>query len=287
VRAARGGTWRGRLGTIPRAAPWTWDLLLAVTALIAVGGSAIVAEVGQDQDYHRFADGRALAGIPNALDVLSNAAFALVGALGLHAASRRDAFPDPRARAAWMVLFGAVAATAGGSAYYHLAPDDARLAWDRLPMAAGFMALVAALAGERFGVAVGRRLLFPLVLLGVASVVWWAAGARLGGGNLLPFLVVQGGAVAAVPLLLVGRPAAAGPRGPWVLALALYVLAKLLELWDRACFAVLGVSGHTLKHLAAAAAIGVLALELRRRQREAGAGRSARSSMLSKSFGGA
>ena len=86
-----------------------------------------------------------------------------------------------------------------------------------------------------------------------------------GQGNLLPYLVVQAGAVAAVPLLLVGRPREARPRAPWLAALALYVVAKALEDHDRAVFLAVGVSGHTLKHLVAAGAIGVLALELRRR----------------------
>jgi thiazole synthase ThiGH ThiG subunit len=134
-------------------------------------------------------------------------------------------------------------------------------------MAAAFMALVAALAGERFGAAVGRRLLWRLVAAGVATVVWWGARDGQGQGNLLPYYVVQVGAVAAVPLLLVGRPREAGPRAPWGVALVLYVVAKALEDHDRAVFDTLGVSGHTLKHLAAAAAIGALVLELRRRAR--------------------
>jgi hypothetical protein len=131
------------------------------------------------------------------------------------------------------------------------------------------------------------------VLLGVASVAWWYLGALGGAGNLLPYLVVQFGALASIPALLAGRHALPGPRAPWFAALALYLLAKALELGDAAVLAVLGVSGHTLKHLAAAAAIGVLAAELWRRgnvARKAAAHRPAAaglpSSMLEKSRGG-
>jgi hypothetical protein len=136
------------------------------------------------------------------------------------------------------------------------------------------MATAAILVGERFGALAGRQLLPRLVLAGVASAAWWDHGLRQGGGgNLFPYLVVQFGTMAALPLLLLGRRSAvAGPRAPFVVALVLYVVAKVLEDHDRAVFVVVGVSGHTLKHLVAAAAIGVLALEVRRRERVAAPG---------------
>ena len=43
----------------------------------------------------------------------------------------------------------------------------------------------------------------------------------------------------------------------WLIAAALYALAKLLEFYDNAVYSV-GLSGHTLKHLAAAAAFFVI-----------------------------
>ena len=50
-----------------------------------------------------------------------------------------------------MLFFGLVL-TAFGSSYYHLAPDKARLVWDRLPMTVEFMPLVAAVIAERISV---------------------------------------------------------------------------------------------------------------------------------------
>ena len=265
--AGRGGgrTPQDAAGAGPSSS-WRWDAgLVGAIALVALAAAAL-PPVLQDPAYHAFADRRALWRVPNALDVLSNVAFALVGARGLRAALRRGAFADPRARLPWIVLFTAVLATALGSAWYHLAPTSERLVWDRLPMAVGFMALVAALVGDRFGSAAGRRLLPRAVLAGVAAVGWWVLGEARGQGNLLPYLVVQLGSLAAIPLLLAGRPRAAGPRGPWLVALGLYVVAKVLEHRDRAVLAAVGVSGHTLKHLVAAAAIGVLAREVSRRR---------------------
>ncbi len=43
----------------------------------------MIRPIRQDQDYHRFADGRALLGMENAADVLSNIPFIVVGAMGL------------------------------------------------------------------------------------------------------------------------------------------------------------------------------------------------------------
>jgi hypothetical protein len=259
------GTWRERTFADPAGAGWTLDALLAVLAALVALAAALLKGIPQDPGYHAFADHRTFLGVPNALNVLSNAAFAVVGAAGLAGTLRRGAFPDRRARAAWLVLFGAVALTSVGSALYHYAPHDDGLVWDRIPMAIGFMALVAALVGERFGAPVGRHLLGRLVLAGVGSVAWWYLGEVRGAGNLFPYLVVQFGALAAIPALLLGSHALPGPRAPWFAALALYVLAKVLETRDAAALAVLGVSGHTLKHLLAAAAIGVLAAEVWRR----------------------
>lgn len=36
--------------------------------------------------------------------------------------------------AGWAIFFFGVTATAFGSAYYHLRPNDSRLVWDRLPV---------------------------------------------------------------------------------------------------------------------------------------------------------
>lgn len=48
------------------------------------------------------------------------------------------------------VLFAGVLLTSAGSTWYHLAPTNDSLVWDRLPMTLGFMGLFAAsrAAGE-------------------------------------------------------------------------------------------------------------------------------------------
>jgi len=266
---------------------WRVALLLG----LAAAGAAFLARqppLAQPPGYLRFADERTLLGIPRALDVLSNLPFAAVGLLGLWllglgAGRPRVALRDPRARAPWLAFFGGVALTSLGSAWFHLAPSLDRLVWDRLPMTAGFMGLLAALVAERIDAAAGRRLLWPLLLVGVASVAWWWGTEQAGRGDLRPYYFVQFAPLAALPLVLIlfprpapvqGRwgsaadpPARGGETGPWLLALLAYGLAKLAEAEDGALLALGGLlSGHTLKHLLAAAGIGCLAFMLARRR---------------------
>jgi hypothetical protein len=255
-----------RSGARPWAAP---AALLAGAAAAALAVALAAPRLAQDPAYHAFADARALAGVPNAADVLSNVAFLAAGLLGLRAVRRhRDRFLDGRERAPWIALFAGVVGIAAGSALYHLSPSNGTLVLDRLPMSVGFMGLLAAMISERVDVRAGARLLVPLLATGAASVLWWWASELSGAGDLRPYVLAQAFALASVPLLV----AAGAPRytgAPWLLGgLALYGVAKVAELRDGAIFAATGgaVSGHTLKHLIAAGAIALLAVMLARRR---------------------
>lgn len=229
----------------------------------------------QDQAYHLFADGRSLLGIENAVNTLSSVAFLIAGALGLsflwreRAAGESGRFAAPDEMRPYWILFGAIALTAFGSAYYHLAPNDARLVWDRLPMSLGFMALLAATIADRISIKAGLRLLIPLLLAGAGSVIYWRWSALRGAENLLPYAVVQYGSIAAV-LAIVMLFRSRYTHAAYIFGvLALYVAAKAAEALDAQIYA-LGaiVSGHTLKHLLAALAVCWLLrmLQLRRLQ---------------------
>lgn len=221
--------------------------------------------IRQDQRYHDFADSRDWLGILNAADTLSSLAFLVVGVAGLVFLWRRrhgsPHFETSSETFAYWLLFAALAGIGIGSAYYHLAPNDARLVWDRLPMSIAFMSLLAAVISERLNRAWGVCLLGPLVLLGVASVGYWVAF-----DDLRPYGLVQFGSMAFL-LVLVLRLPSRYTRGRLLLgALALYVVAKACELHDREIYQ-LGewVGGHTLKHLVAALAGYVILLQLRAR----------------------
>src|SRR4029077_8274361 len=126
--------------------------------------------IPQDPAYHRFADGRALLGVPNAANVLTNAPFAIIGALGVVALMRGGGARWAGMRPACYTLFSAVFLVAFGSAAYHAAPDNGTLVWDRLPMAVAFMSLVAVLVADRVSWRAGQLLLIPLICAGIASV---------------------------------------------------------------------------------------------------------------------
>src|SRR5437870_860634 len=110
-----------------------WGLLGA-----AVLAAALAPPISQDPAYHRMADTRTLAGIPNALNVVSNVAFGLAGVLGLwRVVPTRPgdrSFTEEAERWPYVMFFGGLVLTGVGSAYYHLATDNARLVWDRLPL---------------------------------------------------------------------------------------------------------------------------------------------------------
>lgn len=244
-------------------------LLLAVcgtvVALMAVG------PVAQPPAYHDMADQRPCAGVPNCLNVLSNLPFAILGALGIALVfrsrdTRQGPFRDPWERWPYAALFIGVALTSLGSSYYHLSPDNARLVWDRLPMTTAFMGFLTAVVAERVGVSIARRLLLPLLALGTASVVYWYWSELQGAGDLRPYLLVQFGSLLAVVLLVALYPARDGGGAYLGAGLALYAAAKGLELADARIYA-LGnvVSGHTLKHLAAAGSVACLVAMLRAR----------------------
>lgn len=233
----------------------------AIGALAAVGAGGLVVHgpIPQDDGYHHFADDRALAGVANLLDVASNLPFLLVAALGAGAlrAWGREARPPTWAWwGAWTFLAG-VALTCVGSAVYHLDPRNATLVFDRLPMALAFGAFFALLLGDRLGDAVGRRALVPSVVLGVVSVAQWAGtlGAP-GADDLRLYGVVQFLPVVAGVVFLLLLPPPREERRWLLAALAAYGLAKALESLDAPVFRATGstVSGHTLKHVAAAVA---------------------------------
>jgi len=230
--------------------------LLALVTLIAVAALMLHGPIAQDPAYHHFADIRALGALANAGNVLSNLPFLLAGLYGLWRAPR---LAEPRTRAAYLTLCIAVFGVGLGSGYYHFAPSTSTLLWDRLPMTVAFMALFSLLLDER--VVPGARVptLRPLVLFGVASALYWYWTEMLGAGDLRAYVLVQFLPIALIPLILALFPARY-LQTRWLLAaLGLYVLAKLGEHFDGQVFDALHmVSGHSLKHAVAAAAVACL-----------------------------
>jgi len=229
---------------------------LIAPAVILAMIALFLPVIPQPLSYHNFADQRGWIGIPNFGDVVSNVPFAIVGIGGLLVmfTAGKLQFVDSRERWPYLVMFASLILTAIGSAYYHLAPDNDRLVWDRIPIMIVFMALLAAVIGERVGITAGLALFPVLEIVGVASVLYWQSTEQRGHGDLRFYAAVQVYAILILLLVLLLPPRYT--RGSdLAVVVGLYALAKLLEECDRQVFA-RGhiVSGHTLKHLAAAAA---------------------------------
>lgn len=239
-----------RLHSLPRGARIA--LLFAGAAAVALAVLA-QAPIVQPHDHYVFPDQRAFLGVPHALNVLSNLPFALVGALGwLRAASL-----EPRLRFAARVAFLAIAFATVGSSLYHLAPGPERLLVDRLPIALSFAGLTAWVLGDRLGSHWTPGALALLTAFALAALwVWFGSG--VGDGDLRPYVLTQAVPLACIPLLLALFPGTLDARA-FGLALLVYLLGKVCELFDRPLYELGGiVSGHTLKHLLSAAACACL-----------------------------
>jgi len=238
---------------LKRAGIWPF---LALAIVLGVG-ALLAPRADLPPSYHHFADQRIWLGIPHFGDVASNIAFLIAGLWGLAFLSRKSSlaqFVDASERWPYLFIFLGLILTALGSTYYHLAPDNDRLVWDRLPMTIVFMPLVAALIAERVNVSLGLWLLPVLIAVGMGSVMQWHFSVERGAGDLRFYVAVQIYAVLALfaALLLPARYT----RGSDLLVVAgLYVLAKICETADHQIFSAGHlVSGHTLKHLSAGAA---------------------------------
>ena len=237
-------------GTI-RARPLIFLFGLAAVSLLAL---LLVPPIPQSQTYHSFADQRPLFGVPNFWNVVSNLPFVIVGVLGLMRV---------RGSLAASTFFLGVLLTGFGSSYYHWRPDDIGLFWDRLPMSVAFMAALAYVIEERINERVGQTLLWPLILLGIVSLLMWIRT-----DDLRLYAWVQFFPCVVLPLMFwLFAPKYSG-TAYWFAAAGLYVLAKVLEYADAGIHSATGdmMSGHALKHVAAAGACYAVYLAFTKRR---------------------
>ena len=281
-----------RTSAFARAFP-RWDARAGwIVGLVALGAlaMALMPRLAQPVSFHDFADRRALLGVPNFMDVVSNAPFAMASALGLGFLARRareqrmSVVGGGGAGARLMridlialtLVFLGIGFTCAGSSYYHLLPCNERLYWDRLPMVLTFVGLLVVLIAERVSPKTAAWLMAPLLLAAFASVTHWRVTEAAGRGDLRAYFFVEGAALVSVLLIVALYPARYLPTRGLMIGLACYGLAVLFELLDRPVWNLLSslgvelVSGHTIKHLWASAGALVLAWAVRSEQVAAG-----------------
>jgi hypothetical protein len=224
---------------------------ILIIILVTLATAILVAQlpiIPQALDYHGFADHRIFFGIPNFWNVASNLAFALAGLSGVFFLFSREAQLPGRDKVLYLMFFAGVTLTSVGSAYYHLAPDNERLVWDRLPMTVVAMSLLAAILAERISAKTGITILLPLLALGIGSVIYWQKF-----DDLRPYGFVIFFPMLLVPMLIALFPDKNSSGQYLAYLVGFYVLAKLCEHFDAQIFAAGNVvSGHTLKHIIAA-----------------------------------
>jgi len=247
----------------------------SLAAIIGVTGLAVVflvayGPIAQPLEYHRYADARTIAGIPHFWNVVSNLPFAGIGLLGFWWITRQRTarlLAGTAVQAMWTVLFAGEFLTCFGSAYYHAIPSNATLVWDRLAFSLILTSFFSIVIAELVSAKTGRRMLVPMVVAGLASVVYWAWTESRGHGDLRPYALVQFVPVILIPILALLSRGSLVPSMYFLAAWVLYVVAKVCEIQDAAIYDLTGFwSGHTLKHLLAAAASAVPLVALMRKR---------------------
>lgn len=228
------------------------NILLGLVFLLLVA-VFFVDPIPQDPAYHQFADQRSFWGIPNAWNVLSNLPFILAGLSGLIQLRRIDltALSGIYPTIARIFFIGLIL-TGLGSGYYHLAPSNQSLVWDRLPMTIAFMGFFCFVLAMHVNEGLGRKLFWPLIAVGASSVAYWAYSESIGAGDLRFYAIVQFLPMLLIPTLILMFPSLRYRATYIWWVVGVYAAAKLTEHFDVAINQLLGLSGHSLKHIIAA-----------------------------------
>lgn len=224
-------------------------IYLTCTACLLILIGLFTGPIPQPEIYHHFADQRTALGVVNGWDVFSNILFALAGIWGmiLLLTPGKVQLIDDRSKMMWFWVALGLILTAIGSSYYHLAPDNSRLVWDRLPMTIIFMSYVAALIAERINMRLGLFLWPLLVIFGLYSVLQWYMT-----DDLRLYIGVQLFTILATVIMLFS-PSPYDRKWDIGIVVLFFGLARLFEIYDHQIWEISrnSISGHTLKHLAA------------------------------------
>ena len=246
--------------------------VLCGMCLAAVLGTYLFVDpIPQSSEYHRFADGRAMFGIPNFMNTMSNLAYLVPGIMGLQMLNQsldnRKRFVDQKEVIPFAVVFVGSLFLAFGSGFYHLSPDNWTLVADRMTMTIGFMGVFCFVISERISVLLGARILPWSLALGLFSVIYWIYSEILGAGDLRLYGLVQFLPLALIALMLATCPARYSHTSYVWWALISYGAAKIFEQLDQAFWLLSAgtMSGHTLKHLVSGFGIYLLVKYVRAR----------------------
>jgi hypothetical protein len=246
-------------------------IFLLLFTIITIVLAWLAPRIPQNIAYHDFADKRTLLNVRFFVNSFSNIIFILVGYLGLYACffpPSSTTFITKEERWPFVALFIGAILTGFGSFYYHLQPDNISLLADRLPMCIIAMAYFSIMLTERVNKKLGLILLIPLVLLGIACSIQWEYSELIQQGDLRLYGWSQFYPISMSILIISLFP----PRytGTYYITASLlwYALAKFGEFTDHSMYDITLhlISGHTVKHIAAAIVIYAIVCYLKHRK---------------------
>ena len=231
-------------------------LIFGILSVCVVVISIIIPPIPQSIEYHQFIDKRVYFGVPNFFNVFSNIVLLISGLAGLiFLLTPREllihkTFIELSERWPYFILFLSIIMASLASTYYHLAPDNTRLVWDRIPIAIGMMTLLSIVLIERVSKNIGFVLLPFLILSGIGSVMYWYWSEQNGQGNLNFYIVVQFYSILAIVILGKYFSSRYTKGSDIYVVIILYIFAKFAEIADYEIYN-FGqiISGHSVKHL--------------------------------------
>ena len=194
----------------------------------------LVPAIPQDLEFHNFSDQRTLLNIPHFWNVVSNVPFVLIGLIGLYQISK-NAFSGilEDLIIPYKIFFLGLILVGLSSGYYHLDPNNN---------------------------------FFPLLIIGILSVIYWHHTETLEEGDLRIYAMVQFLPIVLIPIMLMIYGSVLSGRS-WILSIILcYGIAKAAEMYDGRIYEMTGFSGHSLKHLIAAVGAYVFLLSFKFRK---------------------
>lgn len=235
----------------------------ALTVVLAIA-MAWVLPHEDFASYGNFADDSAQGN--NARNVLSNLGLVIVGAAGVlwSLRHRREDFAES------LTLFAGVVAAGLGSMYFHGQPllderlnrlNRYALLWDRMPMTIAFAGLIALMLRDRVLRRPNRALLPLLVVIGLATALYWYWS-----GDLYPYAFFQFYTAAGTLLMIMTLRPAYTEAGYVAAAVFLFGISKVFEDFDWLIYGKWDIGGHPLKHIASAAAALMILLWLVKRR---------------------
>jgi len=223
--------------------------------------------------YTILADHRSWLAIPNAWNVLSNLPFMLVAIWALYKLfqpSHRTPiiFNDPKEKFFYLVFFIGIFFVSLSSSYYHWAPNNLALMWDRVPIAIAMTAFLSAIIAERINLHFARFMIWPLLILAVFSVFYWYFTVEQGREDLRLYALVVVFFPIIIPFILwMFKAPYTQVKYLWFTLIA-FLIARIFEAYDQAIYIFTAgiVSGHSLKHLFLALSCFLIYLYIRKRK---------------------